>query len=115
MKHGSCMLCASGPGAITKCFDLCPSVIELSSPSDFCLLHLSILKLVFSALLTKEDNGEKAQFRAVWFISSRPSKYQLSVCNAVEFRSRLNSPCVYRKDRTFSTPLYSKMTVDLTK
>ena len=42
--------------AITKCFGLSPSITGLFSPADFYPLHLTIHKLVFSVLLTKEDN-----------------------------------------------------------
>ena len=33
------------------------------SPVDFCLLHLTIHKIMFSVLLTNEDNGKTAQFK----------------------------------------------------
>ena len=42
--------------AIMKCASLCPSVSDLFPPADFCLLHLTVDKLVFSVLLTKKDN-----------------------------------------------------------
>ena len=34
------------------------------SPAEFYLLHPTVL--VFSVLLTKEDNGEKAQFKTIF-------------------------------------------------
>ena len=52
-------------GAITICVDLCLSVTDFS-PVDFCLFHLTLYKVVFSALLTKEDNEEKAHSKAMF-------------------------------------------------
>ena len=76
-------------GAITNCVDdLCPSVTDLFSPADFWPLHLTSHKLVFSALLAREDNGEKAQFKTLFGSFFWPLRYRLSVRNAVEFRNR---------------------------
>ena len=72
---------------MSNCADLYPSVTELFSPTNFFLLHLATHTLVFSVLLTKEDNGEKVQFKAMFGSFLGPSKYRLSVFNAVEFRS----------------------------
>ena len=53
-------------GAAMKCVDLCPSETDLVSPAEFCLLRPTIHKALFSILLTKEDNGEKGQFKATF-------------------------------------------------
>ena len=53
----------SSPGVTMKCIDLCRLVTDLLLPANFCLLQLTIHKLMLSVLLTKEDNGEKAHVK----------------------------------------------------
>ena len=75
-------------GDITKYVHLCPSVTDIFSSAGFSLLHLTIYKLVFSVLLTKEDNREDTQFKAMFCSFFGPSKYRFSVRNAAQCRIR---------------------------
>ena len=90
--------------AITKFVYLCPSITDLIPPADFRLLHVTMHKLLFSVLLTKEDNGEKAQlsqfiptiyapylYACVRIVSFTQCSYLLLVL-PLQIQSRFNIP-----------------------